>query len=76
MRLPGSQADPAELRLATLVLAYHVVAAPVLLDDGRALGALLGVGVDPVGGLTVVITLLDPLSNERTPDRIVPVFCK
>ena len=74
MRLPGSKADPAELRLATLILADHVVATAVLLDDGLTLRTLLGVGVDPVGGFAVIITLLDPLPDERTPDRIVPVF--
>ena len=62
MRLPGPQADPAEVRLAALVLANHVVAAAVLqgvklgektvglhlLDGSSALGALLRVGRDPV----------------------------
>ena len=74
MRLPGPQAHPAELVLAALVLAYHVVAATVLLDDGAALGALLGVGRDPVGGLAVVVALLDPLADQAAPDRVVPIF--
>ena len=30
-------------------------------------GALLGVGGDPVAGLAVVVTLLDPLLDEVTP---------
>lgn len=41
MRLPGPQADPTEVRLAVLVLAHHVVAAPVLFYRHVALGALL-----------------------------------
>ena len=44
MGLPGSKAHPAELSLAALVLADHVVAASILLDGGATLGALLGVG--------------------------------
>ena len=74
MGLPGSQAHPAEVRLAGLVLADHVVAAAVLLDGGAALGALLGVGGDPVARLTVVVTLLDPLLDQMASDRVVPVF--
>ena len=35
--LPGSQTDPAEVRLASLVLADHVVAATVLLYGGVTL---------------------------------------
>ena len=35
--LPGSQADPAEVRLASLVLADHVVAPSVLLYGGVTL---------------------------------------
>ena len=37
MRLPGPQADPAEVGLASLVLADHVVAPAVLLDGGVTL---------------------------------------
>ena len=74
MGLPGPEADPAEVRLAGLVLADHVIAAAVLLDGGLALGALLGVGVDPVGRLGVVVALLDPLADERAPHRVVPVL--
>ena len=62
MRLPGPQTDPAEVGLAALVLANHVVAAAVLqgvkfreqqsrlhlLNGSSALGALLRVGRDPV----------------------------
>ena len=51
-----------------------MVAAAVLLDGGLALGALLGVGVDPVGRLGVVVALLDPLADERALDRVVPVL--
>ncbi len=63
------------LFLAALVLANHVVAAAVLLDGGPALGALLRVRRDPVGGLAVVVTLLCPLPDQGTSHRIVPVFC-
>ena len=51
-----------------------MVAAAVLLDGGLALGALLGVGVDPVGRLGVVVALLDPLADERALDGVVPVL--
>ena len=37
VRFPGAQTDPAEVCLASLVLADHVVAAAVLLDGGVAL---------------------------------------
>ena len=74
MRLPRTQTHPAKLRLAALVLADHVVAATVLLDRRPTFGALLGVGRDPVGRFAVVVALFDPLLNQRTADRIVPVF--
>ena len=51
-----------------------MVAAAVLLDGGLALGALFRVGVDPVGRLGVVITLLDPLADEGALDWVVPVL--
>lgn len=35
MRLPGPEAHPAEVRLAVLVLAHHVVAAAVLGGSGK-----------------------------------------
>ena len=37
MRLPGPETHPAEVSLARLVLADHVVAAPVLLNSGSTL---------------------------------------
>ena len=74
MRFPGSQADPAEVCLASLVLADHVVAAPVLLYGGVAGGALLGVGRDPVARLAVVVTLLDPLLDQVAADGVMPVL--
>ena len=58
MGLPGSEADPAEVRLAALVLALHVVAAAVLLDGGATLGTLLRVRRQPIAGLAVVLALL------------------
>ena len=51
-----------------------MVAAAVLLDGGLALGALFRVGIDPVGRLGVVITLLDPLADEGALHRVVPVL--
>ena len=74
MWLPWSQAHPAEVRLAGLVLANHMVATSILLYGSSTLWALLGVGRDPVAGLTVVITLLDPLLDEVAPHRVVPVL--
>jgi hypothetical protein len=45
------------------LLTNHVVATLVLLDPREALGALLRVGKDPVGGLTFVLALLLPLGK-------------
>jgi len=72
--LPWSQTHPAKVRLARLVLANHVVASSVLLYGSSTLRALLGVGRDPVAGLTVIVTLLDPFLDEMTPDWVVPVL--
>ena len=74
MGRPGSQAHPAELVLAGLVLTVHVVAASVLLNDGATFGTLLGVGGDPVARLAVVIALLDPFLDQMTSDRVMPVL--
>ena len=51
-----------------------MVAAPVLLYDSLALWTLLGVCRYPVAGLRVVVALFDPLLDEVTPHRVVPVF--
>jgi hypothetical protein len=56
MLRPETHTHPAELVLA--LAAGHVVAATVLLNRGLALGAFLGIGRYPVGGLGVVLTLL------------------
>ena len=74
MGRPGSQAHPAELILAGLVLAEHVVTASVLFNDGATFGTLLGVGGDPVARLAVVIALLDPFLDQMTLDRVMPVL--
>ena len=58
MRSPGAKTDPAEVRLAALVLALHVVAAAVLLDGGATLGTLLRVRRQPIAGLAVILALL------------------
>ena len=42
MRFPRPQTDPAEVRLAGLVLADHVIAAAVLLDGGVTLETIRG----------------------------------
>ena len=51
-----------------------MVASSVLLYGSSTLRALLGVGRDPVAGLTVIVTLLDPFLDEMTPDWVVPVL--
>ena len=61
---PWSEADPAEVCLAALVLALHVVATPVLLDCGAALWTLLRVRRQPVACLAVVLALLQPLLDQ------------
>ena len=61
---PWSEADPAEVCLAALVLALHVVATPVLLDGGAALWTLLRVRRQPVACLAVVLALLQPLLDQ------------
>lgn len=58
MRLPGPQTDPAEVGLAVLVLAYHVVAAAILLDGYVALWALLSISSYPVRCFRVVVAFL------------------
>jgi hypothetical protein len=69
MVAPGAHADPAELLLAEL--AGHVVAALVLLDARVAVGALLGVGEDPVGGLRLRHALRQPLAQLQAADGAV-----
>ena len=70
---PGAKADPAEVSLAALVLALHVVAAPVLLDGGAALGTLLRVRRQPIARLAVILTLLQPLLDQ---DAVHLMCCK
>ena len=74
MGLPRPETHPAEVCPTADVPADHVVAPAVLLDGSLALGALLGVGRDPVGGLRVVVALLDPPLDERAADGVVPVL--
>ena len=74
VRLPRAQAHPAELAATRLILAYHVIAAAVLLDGDVTLGTLFGVGRYPVGRLRVVVALLDPLLEPLALDRIVPLL--
>lgn len=66
---PRAHAHPAKLALA--LLAGHVVATTVLFNRRLALGALLGVGVEPVGRLRVVGTLLLPELDNLAEDRTV-----
>lgn len=56
--LPWREAQPAEVVLA--FLAVHMVTALVLLDVGAALGARLGVGLDPAQVLAVTLLFLQP----------------
>ena len=72
--LPRSKAHPAKVVLARQVLANHVVAATVLLDDGLALGTLLGVGRNPIASLGVIVALFDPQLDEFASHRVVPVL--
>jgi len=72
--LPGSQTHPAEVGLARLILANHVIASSVLLYGSPTLWALLGIGRYPVARLTVVVTLLDPFFDQVASHRVVPVL--
>ena len=69
MGLPRSLTLPAELCFAST--AHHVITAAILLNGGVALWALLCVAVDPVGGLAVVVTLLQPQLQVLTLDRLM-----
>lgn len=53
--------------------ACHMVTAPIFLNGRVALGALLGVGGDPVSRLRVILTLLQPHLDQRTRSRLVVV---
>ena len=64
MGRPGAKADPAEVSLATLVLAFHVVAAPVLLNGGATLRTLFRVRRQPIARLAVILALLQPLLDQ------------
>lgn len=74
VRFPGPEADPAEVCLAVLVLAHHVVAATVLLDRHVAFWALLRVCRYPVGRFRIVVTFLDPLPEQAAAHGVVPVL--
>ena len=65
MGLPGPEADPAEVRLARLVLANHVVAAPVLLYRGTALkrDAVFRNTEKCIGGITSKLTFRPNLEH-------------
>ena len=65
MGLPGPEADPAEVRLAGLVLANHVVAAPVLLYRGAALkrDAVFRNTEKCIGGITSKLTFRPNLEH-------------
>ena len=71
MWLPWTLALPAELCLACC--ADHVIAATILLDGGVALWTLLCVAVNPVGCLTIIITLLQPQLQVLTEDGFMGV---
>lgn len=73
MRFPRTEADPAEVVFAVLVLADHVIATTVLFDRHEALRALLRVRRDPVGRLAVVVALLLPLLQQLALNRLVPL---
>jgi hypothetical protein len=56
------------------VLAHHVIATAVLLDRHITLGTLLRIGRNPIGRFRIVVALFDPLLQQPTLDRIVPIF--
>ena len=66
---PGPDAEPAELEAA--LRAGHVHAALVLLDGPLALGALLGVGQDPVEVFRLGRVLDEPAAHRLAADRPV-----
>eukprot|EP00123_Amoebidium_parasiticum_P016905 comp23632_c1_seq1/m.40283 comp23632_c1_seq1/g.40283 ORF comp23632_c1_seq1/g.40283 comp23632_c1_seq1/m.40283 type:complete len:377 (+) comp23632_c1_seq1:204-1334(+) len=71
VRLPRPHAHPAELVLARLASACHVVAATIFFDGRLALWALLCVCGYPVGRLAVIRTLLEPLLEHAALDWVV-----
>ena len=74
MRIPRTQAHPAEVMFTVLVLADHVVAATVLFNRHEALRTLLGVRRNPIGGLAVIVALLFPFLEQLALDRFVPLI--
>ena len=48
-----------------LVLARHVIASTVLLNDRPALGALFGVRLNPIARLTIICALLLPSTRTK-----------
>lgn len=74
MGFPRAETDPAEIVLAILILADHVIAATILLDGDTASGTLFGICRNPVGRLRIIVTLLNPFLQPATLDRIVPIL--
>ena len=59
-----------------LVVKSSIVTSSILKNlTNLALGALLGVGVDPVGRLAIIGTLLQPQLQQPADDRLVPFVC-
>jgi hypothetical protein len=73
MLRPDAHAHPAEL--VSAFPARHVIAASVLLDGGVTPRALLCVCRYPVGGLGVVLALLEPPLHQRAWRWLVVVQC-
>ena len=67
--LPRPLALPAELCFTST--AHHVITATILLNGGVALWALFCVAMYPVGGLAVVVALLQPQLHVLTLDRLM-----
>ena len=67
--LTGHMANRGGQRRIHKLKAFHALASTVLLNCTLALAALLRVTLDPVGSLTIVLTLLEPHLSHATHHR-------
>lgn len=74
MWFPWAKTHPAKLCFTVLVTTDHVITTAILLNCDMAFGTLLCIGGNPIRGLTVIITLFNPLLQPLTFDRIMPIF--
>ena len=68
----GLEANPAEM--VPTFSAGHIVATPVFLNEGLAFRALFCVYMHPIQSLRIIATLLLPILQLFTLDRVVPIF--